>query len=72
MLELNTNLPEKFFIFWLICILQSLSGNSLGLLLGSYFSDPRVASALSPVLFIPFMLFSGYYRNRGKYLSFLE
>lgn len=48
-IKFNDVTHEKFAIFWLICVLQSLIGNSLGLLTGSMFSDPKVASSFVPV-----------------------
>jgi len=49
-------------IYWAIqfvCIIQSLIGNALGLLIGSMFSDPKVASSFVPVTrFSPTLLFT--------------
>lgn len=58
------NSAERFFTFYLAMFLASLAGNSLGLLLGSTASDPKVVAALNPILIIPFVLFSGYFKNR--------
>ena len=55
---------EIFFTFALGMFLASLAGSSFGLLLGSTASDPKVVAALNPVLIIPFVLFSGYFKNR--------
>ena len=54
----------RFFTFYLILLLVSFVGNSLGLLLGSIANDAKVVSALVPVLILPFVLFSGLYKNR--------
>lgn len=54
----------NFFIFYLIFFLLSLSGNSLGLLLGSMIADAKVVSLLVPVMILPFILFSGFFKNR--------
>jgi ABC-type multidrug transport system permease subunit len=55
----------QFFLFYLITFLVSLSGNSFGLLVGSLFSDSKVASGLLPLIVLPLVLFSGFYKNRG-------
>ena len=41
----------------------SLVGNSLGLLTGALFKDAKRASALTPVLLLPLMMFSGLYNK---------
>ena len=56
---------EQFFLFYFITFLVSLSGNSFGLLVGSLFSDAKVASGLLPLIVLPLVLFSGFYKNRG-------
>lgn len=62
MVGFNMHEPYKFPIFLLICILQSMAGNALGLMVGTLFSDPKVAAAVAPMMFIPFVLFCGYYK----------
>lgn len=47
-------------------MLISFVGNSLGLLCGSAFSDPKVASGMMPVFIMPFMLFAGFFSNRDN------
>lgn len=42
----------------------SLTANSLGLMAGSAFSDPKVASGIVPLFIMPFMLFAGFFANR--------
>lgn len=54
----------SFFTFYFIFFLLSLSGSSLGLLLGSMISDAKVVSLLVPVMILPFVLFSGFFKNR--------
>jgi len=41
-------------------------GNSLGILGGSAFSDAKVAMGIMPMLFLPFMIFAGFYSNRKE------
>lgn len=58
------NTPEQFFIFYLTTFLVSFAGNSLGLLVGSIATDEKDVSALTPILLLPFFLFSGFFKNR--------
>lgn len=51
----------------LIALTLSLVGYSLGLFLGSMFNDVRAASGVTPMLIMPFMMFSGFYANRDSY-----
>lgn len=55
--------------------LCSFAGNSFGLLASSFFSDPKVASGLVPLIVLPLMLFSGFYKNRKdlpEWLGWIE
>jgi|JI61114C2RNA_FD_contig_61_1897845_length_1879_multi_4_in_0_out_0_2 hypothetical protein len=53
-----------FFLFLLVSFLCSLAGNSLGFLTGSFFTDAKVAFGMLPMIVLPLMLFSGFYKNR--------
>ncbi len=55
---------EQFFTFYLITFLVSFAGNSLGLLLGSMLTDAKSVSAATPLVLLPFILFSGFFKNR--------
>ena len=57
----------QFFSFYLVSFLIAFSGNSLGLLLGSMISDPKTVSAVASVFIVPFVLFSGFFKNRGNF-----
>jgi len=59
------NAAGQFFIFYLIFFLISFAGNSLGLLLGCAVSDAKLITVLMPVIILPFVLFSGFYKNRS-------
>lgn len=63
MMDLSST-PEQFFLFFFTLFLCGLAGNSFGLLTGSFFSDAKVASGLLPLIVLPLMLFSGFYKNR--------
>lgn len=69
------NTPEQFFTFYLIFFLISFAGNSLGLLLGCAVSDAKLITVLIPIFILPFVLFSGFYKNRNDlpvWLSWIE
>jgi ATP-binding cassette subfamily G (WHITE) protein 2 len=59
------NTAGQFFIFYFIFFLISFAGNSLGLLLGSAVSDAKLITVLTPVMILPFVLFSGFFKNRN-------
>jgi ABC-type multidrug transport system permease subunit len=54
----------NFFIFWVILLLISNIGGSLGLFIGTIAKDSEVAISLVPIIIMPFMIFSGYFVNR--------
>ena len=57
---------EQFFLFYLITVLINICGNSVGLLLGSVITDAKSVSTVSPIVVLPFVLFSGYFKNSGN------
>ena len=57
----------QFLIFCLICVIGALSGNSLGLLIGSIIEDARSARTVINLFNIPICLFSGFFKNRANY-----
>lgn len=59
------NTAEQFFIFYFIFFLVSFAGNSLGLLIGCMVSDVKLVTVLMPIVILPFILFSGFYKNRN-------
>ena len=63
MVGLNLTSINNFLINLLICMLVSMCGNSMALLVGSCVSNVKVASAISPVVFLPLILCSGFYAN---------
>jgi ABC-type multidrug transport system permease subunit len=58
------NTAGQFFIHVLVFALMSFNGASIGLLLGSVILDPKSVSAVVPVMLLPLILFSGYFKNR--------
>jgi len=56
----------QFFLHYLIFILMGLCGSSLGLLIGSVVLDAKSISAVVPLLLMPIVLFSGFFKNRAS------
>lgn len=50
---------------------MSISGISVGYLIGTTFNDVSSASSMMPIIVVPFMLFSGFYKNRSDYSSWI-
>jgi len=62
---------EQFFMMYFITFLIGLCGNSLGLLLGSVIYDVKAISAAVPFILLPFLLFSGFYKNTNNLAKWL-
>ena len=65
----------QFFIFLLTYMLLGLAGNSLGLLIGSVILDEKSVAAVVPIILLPFLLFSGFFKNRNDlpgWISWIE
>ncbi len=60
---LSTTQVSSFFINLLFCIMVSLCGNAMAILLGCLTSDVKVASGLAPLFFLPLLMCSGFYSN---------
>jgi ABC-type multidrug transport system ATPase subunit/ABC-type multidrug transport system permease subunit len=58
----NTESSEKPLLFLIIIVLAHMSGTSLGLMAGAWFTRVDVASSLGSIITIPFYYFSGYLR----------
>ena len=54
----------QFFIFLLTYILIAFAGSSVGLLIGSVIFDAKSVAAVQPLILLPFILFSGFFKNR--------
>jgi ABC-type multidrug transport system permease subunit len=57
----------QFFTFYLITFLSGFAGSSLGLMMGSVSKDAKTSSTLTPIVLLPFFLFSGMFKNAGNY-----
>lgn len=59
------NTGGQFFLHVLVFILISFNGASLGLLLGSVILDAKSVSSVVPIIILPIILFSGFFKNRA-------
>lgn len=55
----------QFFIHVLITILIGFCGSSLGLFIGSVILDEKSIPAMVPMITLPIILFSGFFKNRA-------
>ena len=62
---------EQFFIFYFIAYLMTINGISLGLMLGSMVLDQKSVSVVTPLVLMPFFLFSGFFKNTGNLSSWI-
>ena len=63
---------DKFLIHCLTFSLISFSGASLGLLVGSLVSDPKQVSSINSIVVLPFLVFSGFFKNRADLPSWIS
>jgi ATP-binding cassette subfamily G (WHITE) protein 2 len=56
----------QFFTFYFSLFLVGFAGSSLGLLLGSVVLDAKSVSSVVPIVILPFILFSGFFKNRDE------
>jgi len=69
------NTGGQFFIHCLVFALMSFTGSALGLFIGSIILDPKSVSAVVPVILLPVLLFSGFFKNRHdlpKWIGWIE
>lgn len=70
-----SNTATQFFIFFLACFLVGFAGCSIGLVIGSVLQDAKSVSAFVPLVILPAILFSGFFKNRNdmpKWIGWLE
>lgn len=61
----------QFFIHYLIFALMSFNGASLGLFIGSIILDPKTASGVVPLFILPYVIFSGFFKNRADFPAWI-
>ena len=62
----------NFFTFILITILISLTATFMGIFIGTLVPSLSVAIDIAPVIFVPFLLFSGYTTNSDNIIAPLK
>jgi ABC-type multidrug transport system permease subunit len=70
MTNLSNSAGQFFFHYMTFCLI-AFCGSSLGLLLGSVILDAKSVSAIMPIVILPFVLFSGFYKNSGDLASWI-
>lgn len=68
----NTDSIERFFQQMLVSVLLTLASTALGINIGCIFNDVSVALAITPLIFMPMMLFSGFYVNSDSISVWLK
>ena len=71
-LGLNYDPISKFFIFWFTLFSLYMNASGMGMLIGAAVSNKQVAVSLTPIVIIPFMLFSGFFVNQSNIPIFLK
>ena len=66
LIGLNTNSGSNVGVFILVSIVMNFTGSGMGLMIGAAIPNAKVVQAVSPMIFIPLMLFSGFYANMGS------
>ena len=57
------NTAQQFFTMYLIIVIETFTGTSLGMLIGAMVKDPRSIDRYITLFFLPFVSFSGFFKN---------
>ena len=63
---------ERFFRLGACIMSIALLGNMWGIFLGAAVPDPKLALQFAPLVFVPFLLFSGYTTNTDNIAAYLK
>ena len=63
---------EHFFTFILVTILLALVATFMGIFIGTLVPSLTIAIDIAPVIFVPFLLFSGYTTNTDNIIAPLK
>jgi len=66
---------QHFFIFWILSILLVITAQAFAFFFSSLVSDYGVLTTIFPIIFLPQMIFSGFYLNSAntpKYFIWIE
>jgi len=58
--------PAIYFVYY---ILLFFAGDSMGVLLGSMFNDPRMAMGVFPVVYTPYIITGGFLSTSSNFYS---
>ena len=61
-----SNTAAQFFLFFFICWITIAVASSMGLMIGSAFTNAEVAVSVMPMVLVPLMLFAGLFVNLGS------
>ena len=67
-LEVSLN---QIFLFYAVLLLISFSTSSYGYVIGSLFDNSETACYFTPILMMPFVLFSGFFTNLNTYQDWI-
>ena len=56
----------QFWIYYLVAYLITINGSSLGLMMGSVILDQKAVGAVTPIVLLPVILFSGFFKNTAN------
>lgn len=60
---------EQFFTMYLILMLMSFVGSSMGLLAGSFLQDEKAITEILPIILLPLVIISGFFKNTANMSS---
>lgn len=72
MVKYNDSSAEIVVVHMFIFALLSLCGNSIGLMGGCMFEDVKVAAGVVPMMVMPLVLFSGFFKNSSNFMSWVS
>lgn len=71
-ISLNTSSAERFFIHYGYLFLLCNAATGLGYVIGSLFSDPKIAVSAMPIIILPFVLVGGFFVNQNNAVPILK
>ncbi|CAK84182.1 unnamed protein product (macronuclear) [Paramecium tetraurelia] len=72
MIGLNDQSASTVVIHIFVCILLGITGNSMGLMVGSMLQDSKNASGIIPMVLMPLIAFSGFFANQSLFMNWIS
>ncbi|CAD8191656.1 unnamed protein product [Paramecium pentaurelia] len=72
MMGLNDQTASIVVIHIFVCVLLGISGNSMGLMVGTMLSDSKNASGIIPLVLMPLIAFSGFFANQSLFMNWIS